>query len=186
MASLNKQIIGGHEYWYIRETARVNGKPKTVNSVYLGSVANIMRMATSGNSPITKIQSKSFGSLWVADQIEKSFGLAAIVDSFFKIDSNDGPSIGEYFLYAVLNRMVDAVSKESLPEWFAGTVVCPPMLVTKGLSVFEEDMAIGMQGQRRSLKWQHYMLKNITLRIIQISPNPPSQRKSICGSNNTL
>jgi hypothetical protein len=89
----------------LRETAGVNGKPKTVNSVYLGSVANIMRMATTGNSPITKIQSRSFGSLRVADQIEKAFGLAAIVDSFFKIDSNDGPSIGEYFLYAVLNRM---------------------------------------------------------------------------------
>ena len=123
MASLNKQIIGGHEYWYIRETARVNGKPKTVNSIYLGSVANIMRMATCGNTPITKIQSRSFGSLWLADQIEKSFGLVDIVDSFFKTDSGSGPTVGEYFLYAVLNRMVEAVSKESLPEWYAGTAI---------------------------------------------------------------
>jgi transposase len=123
MASLNKQTVGGHEYWYIREMARVNGKPRAVNTIYLGSVANIMRMATSGNSPITRIQSKSFGSLWVADQIEKSFGIAAIVDSFFKIENTDGPTIGEYFLYAVLNRMIDAVSKESLPEWFAGTAI---------------------------------------------------------------
>jgi transposase len=123
MASLNKQIVGGHEYWYIREMARVNGKPKAVNTIYLGSVANIMRMATSGNAPITKIQSRSFGSLWVADQIEKSFGLVSIVDDFIKIDKTDLPTVGEYFLYAVLNRMVDAVSKESLPEWFAGTAI---------------------------------------------------------------
>jgi transposase len=123
MASLNKQTVGGHEYWYIREMARVNGKPRAVNTIYLGSVANIMRMATSGNAPISKIQSRSFGSLWVADQIEKSFGLVSIVDDACKANTSGLPTVGEYFLYAVLNRMIDAVSKEALPEWFAGTAI---------------------------------------------------------------
>jgi hypothetical protein len=69
MASLYKQNIGGHDYWYIREMARVNGKPKAINTIYLGSVVNILRMATERNAPLSKIQSDSFGSLWLADQI---------------------------------------------------------------------------------------------------------------------
>lgn len=123
MASLYKQIVGGHEYWYIREMARVNGKPKAINSIYLGSVANIARMATERNAPVSKIQSDSFGSLWLADQIEKSFGLVEIVDGCIKTNIPGSLSVGEYFLYAVLNRMVDAVSKEALPGWFADTAI---------------------------------------------------------------
>jgi hypothetical protein len=57
MASLYKQKIGGNEYWYIREMARVNGKPKAINTIYLGSIANIARMATERNAPLEKIQS---------------------------------------------------------------------------------------------------------------------------------
>ncbi len=34
-----------------------------------------------------------------------------------------GPSVGEYFLYAAFNRMVDATSKRALPEWFAHTAI---------------------------------------------------------------
>jgi transposase len=123
MASLYKQKSGGHEYWYIREMARVNGKPKAIKTIYLGSVANIARMATECNAPIAKIQSDSFGSLWLADQIEKSFGLVEIVDSIVKTEIVGKPSVGEYFLYAVLNRMVDAVSKNALPAWFADTAI---------------------------------------------------------------
>jgi len=123
MASLYKQTNRGREYWYIREMARVNGKPKAVNTIYLGSVANIAQMATERNTQVSKIQSDSFGSLWLADQIEKSFGLVGIVDSCVNADFSGKPSVGEYFLYAVLNRMVDAVSKEALPGWFADTAI---------------------------------------------------------------
>jgi len=123
MASLYKQVIGGHEYWYIREMARVNGKPKAINTIYLGSVANIIKMAAERNAPVTKIKSDSFGSLWLADWIEKSFGLVGIVDDCVKTNTRGKPSVGEYFLYAVLNRMVDAVSKEALPGWFADTAI---------------------------------------------------------------
>jgi transposase len=123
MASLYKQTIGGHDYWYIREMARVNGKPKAINTIYLGTVPNIMRMATSDSASIDKIRSNSFGSLWLAAQIEKSFGLVDIIDTIVKPDKPGKPTVGEYFLYAVLHRMVDTVSKEALPRWFADTAI---------------------------------------------------------------
>jgi transposase len=124
MASLYKNHINGHDYWCIREMARVNGKPTAINTIYLGTVANIAKMATGANTAeINRIESKSFGSLWVASQIAKSFDLVDIVDRFLKPDTKGGPTVGEYFLYAVLNRMVESVSKEALPEWFASTAI---------------------------------------------------------------
>jgi len=123
MASLYKQKVNGTDYWYIREMARVNGKPKAISTIYLGTVANIIRMATEHNEPLTKIKSSSFGSLWLADQIERSFGLVEIVDGIVKNSAKDKPSVGEYFLFTVLNRMVDAVSKDALPGWFAKTAI---------------------------------------------------------------
>ncbi|MBB5640162.1 hypothetical protein BJ997_000710 [Cryobacterium roopkundense] len=41
MASLYKKTINGKPYWYLREMARVDGKPKMVSERYLGSAADI-------------------------------------------------------------------------------------------------------------------------------------------------
>jgi transposase len=34
-----------------------------------------------------------------------------------------GPTVGEYFLYAAYNRMIDSCSKRALPEWYQSTAV---------------------------------------------------------------
>ena len=41
MASLYPKKIGGKTYWYLREMARVDGKPKRVSERYLGTAAEI-------------------------------------------------------------------------------------------------------------------------------------------------
>ena len=41
MASLYKKVINGRSYWYLREMARVEGKPKMVGERYLGSAVDI-------------------------------------------------------------------------------------------------------------------------------------------------
>ena len=33
------------------------------------------------------------------------------------------PSVGEYFLYAVYNRMIQACSKRAMPGWYKPTVI---------------------------------------------------------------
>ena len=45
MASLYKKTISGKPYWYLREMARVDGKPKMVSERYLGSAAEIEALA---------------------------------------------------------------------------------------------------------------------------------------------
>src|ERR1017187_1667895 len=41
MGSLYKKTISGRPYWYLRQMARVDGKPKMVSERYLGSAADI-------------------------------------------------------------------------------------------------------------------------------------------------
>jgi transposase len=125
MAHLHKKMKNGRPYFYIREIARVNGKPKVVNQVYLGTVEKILSLVTGQKSAdLSRIQVQEFGALWLANEIEKMVGVTGIIDEIVPQKSKDsGPSVGEYFLYAAFNRMVDATSKRALPEWFSHTAI---------------------------------------------------------------
>ena len=47
-----------------------------------------------------------------------------IVDSVVgRKGKETGPTVGDYFLYAVFNRMIDARSKRALPEWYKATAI---------------------------------------------------------------
>ena len=43
MASLTPKIVNGHKYYYARISKRVNGKPKIVQTIYLGTVDKIVK-----------------------------------------------------------------------------------------------------------------------------------------------
>jgi transposase len=113
----------GRPYYYVREIARVKGKPKVINQVYLGSPERILEMALGGKSMPRKIQTQAFGALWLANLIEKEVGLATFVDGIVVQEKDEAPSVGEYFLYAVYNRMIQACSKRAMPEWYKTTAV---------------------------------------------------------------
>ena len=125
MAHIHRKIKNGRPYFYIRETARVNGKSKVVNQVYLGSIEKILSMVTGQKtSDLSRIQVQEFGALWLANEIEKMVDVTGIIDEVVPQKAKAaGPSVGEYFLYAAFNRMVDATSKRALPEWFAHTAI---------------------------------------------------------------
>ena len=124
MAHLHKKIKKGRPYYYVREMARIDGRPKVVNQVYLGSPERIMEMALSQKAPRIKLQVQEFGALWMANQIDRKVDLASIVDSVIPPAKNEkGPSVGEYFLYAALNRLVDSCSKRAFPQWFKETAI---------------------------------------------------------------
>lgn len=125
MAHLHKKVKHGKSYYYIREMARVNGKPKVVNQIYLGSIERIMEMAMGQEkTDLSKIQVQEFGSLFLANLIEKQIGVVEIIDSVIPPDPRDsGPSLGEFFLYAAFNRMIDPCSKHSLSDWLKNFAV---------------------------------------------------------------
>jgi len=113
----------GRPYYYVREIARVDGKPKVINQVYLGSPDRILEMAQGGNKMPRKIQAQSFGALWLANLVEKEINLAGLIDGVVAQKKDDAPSVGEYFLYAVYNRMIQACSKRAMPGWYKPTAI---------------------------------------------------------------
>lgn len=124
MAHLHKKIKKGRPYYYVREIARVKGKPKVINQVYLGTPERMMELASGKKVEISKIQAQEFGALWLANLIDSELDIAGLIDSVVPDSGRgSGPSVGEYFLYAVLNRMVEPRSKRALPEWYDSTAI---------------------------------------------------------------
>jgi len=123
MAHIHKKIKNGKNCYYVRETAWVDGKSKVINQFYLGSADKIFAMVTAQKTAdIEREQVLAFGALWLANQIEERVGLVKIIDEILPRRTK-GPSMGEYFLYAVFNRMIDSKSKHGLPDWYAKSAV---------------------------------------------------------------
>ena len=123
MAHLHKKIKKGRPYYYVREIQRVNGKPTVVNQVYLGSPERILELfSAQDKGTFTSLSSKEFGSLFAFNEIDKAIGLSGIVDSVVAPSAKEQrPTIGEYCYYAVLNRIIEPLSKMRLPEWYRTT-----------------------------------------------------------------
>jgi len=124
MAHIHKKMKKGRPYYYVRETARVDGKPKVVNQVYLGSAERIRDLALRKGFECKKLAAQEYGALWLANLIDAPVGLVGLIDSVIARGRKEqGPTVGEYFLYAVFNRMIDACSKRALPEWYKHTAI---------------------------------------------------------------
>jgi len=124
MAHFHIKKKKGRPYLYVREIARVDGKPKVVSQAYIGSPARVLSFATGQEQAAIKLKVEEFGALWLTQQINHDIDLCAIVDAVIpRADREKGPTIGEYFLYCIWNRMVEAVSKNKLTQWFKRTAI---------------------------------------------------------------
>jgi hypothetical protein len=95
-----------------------------VSQFYLGSIERIVELAKGTTERCKNFLVQEFGALFIANLIEAQVGVASIIDAVLpRVEQERGPSIGEYFLYAVFNRMVDSCSKRALPEWFQATAI---------------------------------------------------------------
>jgi len=124
MAHFHIKTKKGRPYLYVREIARVDGRPKVVSQIYLGSPKKVAGLLTRRDEDTIELKVEEFGALWLANLIDRDIDLCAIVDQVIpRAERETGPSIGEYFLYCVLNRMVHAVSKNKLADWYRTTAI---------------------------------------------------------------
>jgi hypothetical protein len=71
-------------------------------------------LARGGDINVLDLKVEEFGALFLAQQIDKDIDLCSIIDGIIPLaDRETGPSLGEYFLYCVYNRMVHAVKTNS-------------------------------------------------------------------------
>lgn len=124
MAHFHIKKKKGRPYLYVREIARVNGKPKVISQTYIGSPDRVAGLVSGQGQTLKTLKVEEFGALWLASQADKDIDLKSIIDDVIpKSDREKGPSVGEYFLYCVWNRMIEAVSKNKLSEWYKRTAV---------------------------------------------------------------
>ena len=108
MAHFHIKKKKGRPYLYVREIARVDGKPKVVSQVYLGSPERVAAFATGQAQELSALRVEEFGALWLALEIDRDIDLCSIINGVVpRGDREKGPSVGDYFLYCVLNRMVE-------------------------------------------------------------------------------
>jgi transposase len=117
MAHLYKKLKKGHEYYYIRETQRVYGKPTTINQVYLGTADKVQAaLGKGGFSP------KEFGSVFALNELDRQVDLAGMINEILPPKKRvRGPSLGELVFYAALNRAIAPTSKRQLATWYETT-----------------------------------------------------------------
>ncbi|TDW31256.1 IS1634 family transposase [Cryobacterium psychrophilum] len=124
MASLYKKTINGKPYWYLREMARVDGKPKMVSERYLGSAADIEALHDAREAELlpSKLQHLGFGDTAAVWEILNRLDVAGIIDDVVGARRSDaGASVGTYLALAALNRVVAPTSKLGFADWWKST-----------------------------------------------------------------
>ena len=123
MAHFHIKKKKGRPYLYVRESARIDGKPKVVSQIYIGSPERTAAMAQ-GTEEDVELRVEEYGSLWLANQIDRDIDLADIIDAEIpRGDREKAPTVGEFFLYSVFNHMIKSVSKNRLTLWYERTAV---------------------------------------------------------------
>jgi transposase len=114
--------VGGKTYWYLRQMARVDGKPKMVCERYLGSAEDI-EAAMQGSVVVPeRTRHLAFGAVAAGWAVLARLRVAEIVDEVTGPRRADaGASVGTYLALAALNRLVDPCSRRSIADWWAAT-----------------------------------------------------------------
>ncbi len=122
MATIQKKVTRGHTYWQIVESRRVNGKPRPIVLMHLGTADGLLKRLQQGDGRPVKARVFQFGSLAALWNIAAELDVVGIIDRHtYKRDQ--GLSCGQYMLLAALNRCVAPTSKSTLYDWYRKTVL---------------------------------------------------------------
>ena len=124
MPSIVGKKRGKQTYYYLVESARVDGKPRIVSQQYLGTAEEVLaRLEGSGAGEPDRTQHKAFGEVAAVWGMLERLEVAGIVDEVVGERRGDaGASVGTYVALATLNRVVAPCSKLAFAEWWATTV----------------------------------------------------------------
>jgi transposase len=124
VASLYKKVINGKPYWYLREMAWVEGKPKLASERYLGSAVEIEALLDSREEVMLPARTRhlGFGDVAAVWGLLSRLDVAGVIDSVVGARRSDaGASIGTYLALAAVNRVVAPCSKLAFADWWRQT-----------------------------------------------------------------
>jgi transposase len=119
MTSIIKKTFKDNSYYYAVKSARVNGKPRIISQVYLGTADNIVEMKKQCESlPYIKLKSFEYGKLASLLHVNEELGFIDIVNKHTDKKSIDGLSVGEYLLLDVIGKGHGILSENGIEDWF--------------------------------------------------------------------
>jgi len=121
MASLQRHVVKGRTYWRIVESRRVNGKPRAVPLLYLGTADALLDRLL--KAPAGRLQVRSFqhGDVAAFTAAAQRLGIASLIDRHVPRQKHRHPSVGTTLLLAAINRAVRPRSKRGWSAWAAET-----------------------------------------------------------------
>jgi transposase len=125
MASLISKKKGNKLYYYVVESARVEGKPRIVQQTYLGTADRLAELLKERTAPVPlSATTREFGlpgALWLAAQRS---GVWDVLQAMWP-EPRSGPSIAHYLLLAVIHRICQPGPKMEVADWYRSTILQP-------------------------------------------------------------
>jgi transposase len=122
MASIAGKRIKGQTYYYLREVARVGGRPKIVSQRYLGKAADIAAAMDGAARLPERTRHLGFGALAAAWSMLEQLDVVGIIDRVVGTRRADAAcTVGTYLALAAANRVVAPCSKLAFADWWQTT-----------------------------------------------------------------
>jgi len=140
MASLITKWKKGNPYLYWVRSARVNGKPRIVEQVYLGPRDRVMQeiyehFTADKKEQMPELKRVSvieFGASALFYSVACELGLIELIDAVAGQPANcTSLSVGQYLVIASINRAIYPTSKRAISEWYYSSVLSREIVVTK-------------------------------------------------------
>jgi transposase len=122
MASIQKVKAGRHTYYRIVESRRVNGKPRPVPLLHLGTADQLLNRLLTQTQPQFTLRSYQHGDVAALKAMADRLGLVALIDHHCPT-SRRPLSIGTTLVLAALNRALWPCSKRAWASWAQRTSV---------------------------------------------------------------
>ena len=125
MASLIAKKKGNQLYYYVVESARVDGHPRIVHQSYLGSAEKVAALVRDRTAPVPlSATMRDFGlpgALWSAAQ---QTGVFDLLQQLWP-EPRSGPSTAHYLLLAAIHRICQPGPKTEVADWYGRTILQP-------------------------------------------------------------
>jgi transposase len=123
MASVVGKKRGGATYYYLVESARVQGRPRIVSQEYLGTAEELAAAMRGGGLGLPdRVQHKDFGAVAAGWGLLEDLGVAGIIDEVTGTRPAGQPlSTGTYLVLAALSRLVAPCSKLAFADGWRTT-----------------------------------------------------------------
>jgi len=104
--------------------ARINGKPKQVWQMYLGTAEKIIEMMKgSEDKPYARFKSFQYGKIAAMLQISEELKFIEIVNKHTDKKLMAGLTVGEYLLLDIIGKSSSISSENGLEEWFKNSAL---------------------------------------------------------------